>query len=131
MELNEIIEILREAFNQTEIKQVVLDAIWYEKNISSGIDSTGFCYSASEVIYRLTGGNDKWKKMSISSTKWKDGGHCYLIDKKTGAILDITSDQYSRRNIEIPYGLAKPGGFRTKHFGKAAKKLAKMTGLIS
>ena len=128
--LNEIIQRLKKSFEDDSIKRAVLDSDWYEKNINSGIHSTGFCYAASEVIYRLTGGKDKWKKIAISKDKWELGGHCFLENKESGEILDITSDQYALRNIIIPYDKGKAGGFRTKDFGVKANKLAKMTGLI-
>jgi hypothetical protein len=69
------------------------------------------------VIYRLTGGKDKWKKMAISEKKWEHGGHCYLINKETNEILDVTEDQNRLNGIEIPYEKGVAGGFRTKSFG--------------
>lgn len=128
--LDEIKQRLKQSFKDDAIKHAVLDSDWYDKNINSGIHSTGFCYAACEVIYRLTGGKDKWKKFAISKDKWTLGGHCFLVDKETGERLDITSDQYTSQDINIPYDLGKAGGFRTKDFGIKAKKLAKMTGLI-
>lgn len=130
MELNEIIIKLKRAFERDDVKQAVLRPEWYEKNIKNGIHSTGFCYAASEVIYRLTGGKEKWKKVAISENNWKDGGHCFLENKETGEKLDITDDQYKIQNIDIPYSKGRAGGFRTKDFGKNARLLAEMAGLI-
>ena len=130
MELKEIVDTLKEAFKRADVKREVLDPEWYEKNINSGIDSTGFCYSACEVIYQLTGGKEKWKKVAISKDKWEHGGHCFLVNKKTGDRLDITDDQYKSQNIHIPYDKGKAGGFRTKDFGNKARILAEMTRLI-
>ena len=130
MNLDEIILKLKEAFEREDVKKAVLKPEWYEKNINSGIHSTGFCYPASEVIYRLTGGKNKWKKVAISEKKWKLGGHCYLENKETGERLDITDEQYKSANIDIPYNMGKAGDFRTKDFGKKAKILAKMARLI-
>lgn len=130
MNLEEIVSKLKEAFKRNNVKKAVLKPDWYEKNIKSGIHSVGFCYAASEVIYRLTGGKEKWKKIAISEKDWNLGGHCYLENKETGDRLDITADQYESANIDIPYEKGKGGGFRTKDFGKKAKILAKMTGLI-
>jgi len=110
MNLEEIISKLKEAFTQDEVKSRVLNQEWRARNQDNGIDSTGFCYAASEVIYRLDGGKQNWKKVSISEQDWNLGGHCYLINKQTNEILDITSDQYG--NIIIPYELGRAGGFR-------------------
>lgn len=111
-DLEIIITQLKKAFENENVKRAVLQTEWLEKNIQNKINSIGFCYSASEVIYRLTGGKENWKKMSISKSKWKHGGHCYLMNKKTGERLDITSDQYTELGIKIPYELAVAGGFR-------------------
>lgn len=131
MELNEIILKLKDAFKNEEVKKAVLKEDWYQKNIESGIDSTGFCYAASEIIYRLSGGKENWKKASISEKKWEHGGHCFLINKKNGEILDITADQYTLKNIKIPYEIATYSGFRTPDFSNSARKLAQSAGLIN
>ena len=130
MELREIISKLQEAFKRDDVKKAVLGSDWYKKNLDSGIHSTGFCYAASEVIYRLDGGKEKWKKVAISEANWTLGGHCYLENKLTGDILDITAEQYLLMDIEIPYNKGKGGGFRTNDFGNKAKLLAEMSGLI-
>lgn len=130
MALDEIILRLKEAFEKDNVKKAVLKPEWYKKNIESGIHSTGFCYAASEVIYRLTGGKEKWKKVAISEKKWEFGGHCYLENKETGERLDITDEQYVSVNIDIPYDKGIGGGFRTKDFGENARLLAEMAGLI-
>ena len=130
MDLDKIIKTLKEAFKRDDVKKAVLKPEWYEKNIKNGIHSTGFCYAASEVIYRLAGGKEKWKKVAIPEKKWEYGGHCYLINKETGDILDITADQNTSLGITIPYDKGIAGGFRTKDFGKKAKLLAEMAGLI-
>ncbi len=130
MELNEIILKLEEAFKRDDVKKAVLAPKWYERNIDNKIDSMGFCYAASEVIFRLNGGKETWKKVSISEKKWDLGGHCYLENIETGEILDITNQQYTSKDIEIPYDKAVYGIFQTKDFGNDARKLAEMSGLI-
>jgi hypothetical protein len=127
MHLENIIAKLKRSFSNDDIKKAVLSKYWYKKNKESEIDSTGFCYAASEVIYRLTGEGDSWKKVSISQKNWEHGGHCYLIKKEDNLILDITSDQYTNRHIVIPYDLGKAGGFRS--VSNAAIKLAKLANL--
>jgi len=130
MTINEITQRLKHAFDNDNVKRVVLDPDWYKKNVESRISSTGFCNAASEVIYRMDGGKDKWKKISISKRSWELGGHCYLVNKETGERLDVTEDQYTSKNIIIPYEKGRAGGFRTKDYGIKAKKLAEMAGLI-
>ncbi len=130
MDLDEIILKLKKAFERDDVKRAILKPEWYKKNIESGVDSTGFCYAASEVIYRLTGGKEKWKKVAIPEKEWEYGGHCYLINKETNEILDITADQNTSLGIEIPYDKGIAGGFRTKNYGNGAKLLVKMAGLI-
>ena len=126
-DIEEIIDKLKIAFSKDEVKKAILENEWLLKNRESGIDSTGFCYSASEVIYRLTGGKDIWKKVSISKNKWEHGGHCYLINKAKNVILDITRDQYELLNISIPYELGKAGGFR--QVSEKANRLSMLAGL--
>mgnify|MGYP001408416553 CR=1 FL=1 len=125
MDLEEIISKLKIAFTQKEVKAKVLYPEWLIKNHTSGIDSTGFCYAASEVIYRLNGGKENWKKVSISERDWELGGHCYLINKESNEILDITNSQYG--NISIPYNLGKAGGFR--QVSERARILSRLAGL--
>jgi hypothetical protein len=127
MELESIISALRQAFPVMDIRRAVLTPEWLEENINNNIASTGFCYAASEVIYRLTGGRENWKKVSISRQNWMHGGHCYLINKHTNQRLDITSGQYENRNIVIPYDLGVPGGFR--RISQQAITLSELAGL--
>lgn len=129
MELDEIILKLKKAFERDEVKKAVLKPEWYTKNKESGINSTGFCYAATEVIYRLTGGKEKWKKVAISENKWEHGGHCFLENKETGSILDITDDQYKSQQIDIPYKFGCPGGFYPVKPKSKARILAQMAGL--
>jgi hypothetical protein len=125
MELMEIVEKLKNSFRDKNIKKEVLDYNYYKDNLETGIDSFGFCYYACEVIYKLTGGKEKWKLICIRKSDWKEGGpHIFLKDRKTGEILDITSEQYTLRKIEIPYDLGK--GFGLRNVSKKAKKLAKL-----
>jgi hypothetical protein len=126
--LETLISSLRYAFAKEEVKNAVVDAYWLAINRESGIDSTGFCLPASEVIYRLCGGKDKWQGMSISRKDWKHGGHVYLQDRTTGEILDITADQYTGKGLAIPYHLGKDRSFQDISSDQA-KKLAKAIGI--
>lgn len=46
MDLQTIIENLRSSFQNIETKKEVVSTDWFEKNIDSNIDSTGFCLPA-------------------------------------------------------------------------------------
>ena len=49
MDLQTIIENLRSSFQNIETKKEVLDTDWFEKNIDSNINSTGFCLPARRM----------------------------------------------------------------------------------
>lgn len=115
---------LRESFKKEEVKKNVLDNVWYTKNKEKGIDSTGFCFYASEVVYRLTGGKSRWILKRISKDNWIFGPHYFLFDKITEQILDITADQYGVE--KIPYEKAKGRGLQRK--SKKATLLALFVG---
>ncbi len=118
MQLEDLIKAIRHSFTIPQVKKAVLDAEWFEKNNNSGVDSTGFCFAACQVIYKCSGQKEKWTIKIISRTLWEYGSHYYLQDKITGEILDITSDQYSEKGISIPYTLGKGTGIRGYSKGK-------------
>ena len=124
----EIIDILREAFSNDTIKREVLDENWYQKNIESSIDSTGFCFASSEILYRLTGGTTSWQVASINDPRdWHNGTHYFLKRRHNGEIIDITADQYTFRGITIPYEIGRGRGLR--FISKKARILARLSGL--
>ena len=129
MELEYIIAQLQKAFDIENIKEEVVDSNWLAINKETGINSTGFCFAASEVIYRLTGGSNTWtiKRLSNIDNLWNGGTHYFLERKSNKEILDITSDQYTKRGITIPYELSKGTGLRS--VSKKARLLAKLSGL--
>jgi hypothetical protein len=122
MDLELLVNKIKSLFENEEVKLLVLDDVWLDKNHGSGIHSTGFCFSSCEVIYRLTGGKNRWFIKSIDKSVWDEGTHYFLQDKLTSEILDITSNQYTDRGIEIPYTLGRAKGLRNT--SKKAKKLA-------
>jgi hypothetical protein len=71
MELEYIIEQLQKAFDTESIKETVVDSHWLTINKETGINSTGFCFAASEVIYRLTGGSEIWTVKRLVSQPLK------------------------------------------------------------
>ena len=112
MPLEKLIEKLQLAFTNPNVKEAVLDQEWLEKNLQSGIDSTGFCFAACQVIYKCNGQKVKWLVKVISRKKWEYGSHYYLQNKQTNEILDVTKDQYIQKGISIPYELGKGVGIR-------------------
>lgn len=128
MNLNDIIDKLQIAFKNDEVKKQILDTYWLNMNIQTGINSTGFCFSASEVIYRLCGGKENWIMKSIIDPRdWNNGTHYFLVNKQSQEILDVTSEQYTLRGIEIPYHLGKGKGLR--NVSKKARLLAELAEL--
>jgi hypothetical protein len=124
--VNSIIIELKEAFKNHEIKLNVLDKEWYDLNIKTGINSTGFCFYASEVIYKLCGGKKYWILKRIPKEVFPEGPHYFLFNKITKEILDVTEDQYTKRDIKIPYD--KGIGRGIQNTSKKAKKLAEYIG---
>jgi hypothetical protein len=128
MELDEITLALQNSFEREEVKKAVLDDYWYNLNIKSSIHTTGFCFAASEVIYRLNGGTNNWKVVCLRDpVHWNNGTHYFLISKHNGKILDVTRSQYEDREIKIPHELGKGTGLR--NISRKAKALALMAGL--
>ena len=127
MDLQTIIENLRSSFQSIETKKKVVSTDWFEKNIDSNIDSTGFCFAASEVIYRLTGGKKVWFIKCINKKDWEYGPHYFLEKKENNQLLDITANQYLEKGISIPYELGKAKGLRC--ISKKAQILASSCGL--
>jgi len=124
----DIINTLRNSFSNDAIKQQVLDENWYQRNIVNGIDSTGFCFSASEVLYRLTGGTNVWLVVSINDPRdWENGTHYFLKRRANNEIVDITANQYTLRGINIPYAMGRGHGLR--FVSNKARLLARLSGL--
>jgi hypothetical protein len=128
MNETEIINILLNSFSNDTIKRQVLDENWYQVNIDNGIDSTGFCFVASEVLYRLTGGTNVWQVVSINDPRdWNNGTHYFLKRRVGDEIVDITADQYTSRGINIPYAVGRGRGLC--FVSNKARLLARLCGL--
>lgn len=84
------------------------------------IDKTfGHCYVASEVAYHLLGGKEEgWMPYFLNHL----GYHHWFLKHKSGAILDLTSDQFKS---PLDYNKAIGKGFLTKAPSKRAKQLIK------
>lgn len=125
LDVNTIIGKLRESFKNEEVKKNVLDPFWYAENKRNGIDSTGFCFYASEILYRLAGGKSRFKFVRISREDWPFfGPHYFLYDKLNDKIVDVTSDQY--KCDVIPYAKGKGRGLQ--RISNMAKLLSKYIG---
>ena len=128
MKEEEIIKRLKAVFGRDEVKKEVLDEYWYNLNIEFGIDETGYCYAASEVLYRLTGGNEKWQiKFLKDPDYWSNGTHYFLKRRSNGDFVDITSEQYTERGISVPYFHGKGRGLQ--NISNKARALARYAGL--
>lgn len=108
---------IRNQFHKEEVKKLLINPhmepndYWYKINKESDIDSTGFCYLASQVYYMLEGKAKVWWCKKIVSDKLPyNGFHFYLEHKETGEIVDLTADQFG--NLEIPRDEATNYGIR-------------------
>lgn len=85
--------------------------------VALGHETTGMCYVASEALFHLTGGYDKWEVW-----RWRDVGmvyaHWYLRDRETGEWVDMTASQFG---FEVPYAEGTKTGFLTKEPSKRTK----------
>lgn len=128
MKLEEITSALKKAFERDDVKKAVLGGCWYDLNMLTGIDSTGFCHAATEVIFRLNGGKDKWKVRSIKfSENWSYGTHYFLRYKSNNKEFDISRNQFEERNIIMRYDLSIVSNLRNT--SNEARVLARMAGL--
>jgi hypothetical protein len=79
----------------------------------------GNCYAASEALYHLLGGKRAgWKAMYMNT---KETGHHYLLQHKSGLILDPTVKQFG--GLKPDYSKAKGIGFLTKRPCKRTREL--------
>ena len=124
MNRSEAAEAIKATFKTTKAK-ALLDAEWRAQNQSSGIDSTGFCYIASEALYRAF--PDNLVPAMLSDKVWAHGPHWWLEVKTTGERIDLTADQFS---VPIPYDLGRRSGFLSQKISKAALALSKLAGLV-
>ena len=101
--------LFRDSFKLRKIKQKMKNAYDY--------DSQGFCESASLAFVKIMGSD--WQVFYISSAAWNMGPHIFIRHIPSRTILDLTFDQYSYRDIEIPYNLAQPVNItnRNKNLG--------------
>lgn len=76
----------------------------------------GQCYVASEAYYHLTGGKDEWKPQFIE-VNWGgfDGNyvcpHWFLESRDGSRVVDLTVEQFSQNDIEVPHHDSVGRGF--------------------
>lgn len=121
-ELNKLVEKIRSGFKNAKH---LLKPHWKTKNIESGIDSTGFCYIASEVLFHMLGGlssgyKPRYYKINEQETHW------WLYNDKTGDIIDPTFDQFP---FKIDYSKGKKACFLTG-YNKISKKALKFMEML-
>jgi len=119
-----------ESFSKEEVKKLliykdfegnIIDK-FYIDNKKSDIESTGFCYLVSLLIYHMDGKSKKWMVKTITDELFikKNGRHYFLLNKESNKILDLTIDQF--KGIEVPYEKSKGIGIR--FINKNVKKYA-------
>lgn len=120
-----------ESFSKEELKKlliykdiksnIIIDKFYFD-NKNSDVESTGFCYLVSLLIYHVDGKSKKWMFKTITDESFikENGMHYFLLNKETNEILDLTTDQF--KGIEIPYEKSKGIGIR--FVNKNVKKYA-------
>lgn len=119
-----------ESFSKEEVKKLliykdikgnIIDKFYFD-NKNSDIESTGFCYLVSLLIYHMDGKSKKWTFKTITDELFikENGTHYFLLNKESNKILDLTTDQF--KGIEIPYEKSKGIGIR--FVNKNVKKYA-------
>ena len=101
----------------------VVDKFYFD-NKNSAIESTGFCYLVSLLIYHIDGKSMKWMFKTITDELFvkENGSHYFLQNKKTKEILDLTADQFT--GVEIPYEKSK--GIPIRFVNKNVRNYAKI-----
>lgn len=91
----------------------------------------GHCYTASEAYFHLNGGYDVfdvyWTKVEVPEPG-PDGEtveftHWFLRRKDSGAVVDLTSEQFESEGIDIPYVKAQRAGFLTSEPSERAQEV--------
>jgi hypothetical protein len=91
MNRNDLENKIKSQFTDENAKKF-LSTSWRNKRKDSFIKSTGFCYLASSSFKHLVDDPENY-----IVKKWnKTGGdsHFWVVNEKTGEIIDLTGDQY-------------------------------------
>lgn len=119
-----------ESFSNENVKKLLIykdnegntvDKFYFD-NKNSDIETTGFCYLVSLLIYHADGKSKKWMFKTITDELFinENGTHYFLLNKESKEILDLTSDQF--KGIYIPYDKSK--GIPIRFLNKNVKKYA-------
>ena len=97
---------------------------FYLDNKNSNIETTGFCYLVSLLIYHADGKSKKWMFKTITDELFikENGTHYFLLNKENKEILDLTSNQF--KGINIPHEKSK--GIPIRFVNKNVRKFAKI-----
>lgn len=119
---------------QKEIQEVLIEnskellkPFWYRTNQREGSNPlTGHCFVATEVAYHVWGKENGFKphvvsNKKIESDKSKQWTHWFLKNKETGAILDLTADQFDSETLVYCYENGKGAGMLKKD-GEISKR---------
>ncbi|MEO1332436.1 MAG: GNAT family N-acetyltransferase [Myxococcota bacterium] len=79
---------------------------WVYRNLTSGVDSTGYCYPAVEAAYHLLGG----KRAGLTSYVVPGWSHWFLKDSY-GTRIDPSADQFGE--TPVPYETSRGCGLLT------------------
>lgn len=128
-DLDQLKKLIIESFSKESVKKLLIykeknNTIYkfYIQNKNSNIQSTGFCYLASLLIYHADGKSKKWMFKTITDESFinDNGTHYFLLNKENNEILDLTADQF--KGINIPYEKSK--GIPVRFVNKNVKKFA-------
>jgi len=134
--LEELKNKIMESFSNEEVKNLLIYKDkngnnvdkFYLMNKNSNIESTGFCYLVSLLIYHVDGKSKKWMFKTITDELFlkENGSHYFLLNKINNEILDLTANQFN--GTEIPYEKSK--GIPIRFVNKNVKKYAKILKII-
>jgi hypothetical protein len=110
LQAKNLVLLMRDSFKLSDVRQKVFSTVspgleWKETSYYS----CGFCRSSTFVysaFMNFINGSNEWDIMYLPYEVWSNGSHYFLKHKKSDLILDITADQYSWYNIDIPYNIA-------------------------
>ena len=105
-----------------DIKGNLINKFYFD-NKNSNVESTGFCYLVSLLIYHIDGKNKNWMLKTITDESFikENGRHYFLLNKATNEILDLTSDQFK---TVIPY--EKSNGIGIRFVNKNVRRYARI-----
>ena len=92
-----------------------------------GCSLAGHCYAASEALYHMMGGSEAgWVPQVLTSAAWPEGlskgqTHWYLRNRRTGAVVDATAEQF--HPLLPRHDSGKGSGFLTRDPSRRARTI--------